>query len=648
MQIDITNDDIEYAERLLLPSGGHFNEERRAFIRCLESRDVVACPGSGKTTALLAKLLILARKAPFADSRGICVLTHTNVAIDLIREKAAAASVSLFHYPNFFGTIQSFVNQFLAVPWYRCEFGRPVVAIDNDRFFSELNHLYAHAFDLRRWLEPKGGLSTLGSYWFNPATLEVGRTLDEPLANLSNSTPTFKKIQSVRKSVLEQGILSFNDAYSLALRYLLKMPDVAKAISSRFCVVLMDEAQDTDEHQFKVLDAAFAPGKVTVQRIGDPNQAIYHDHVQAQAFWFPREPLHFSDSRRYGTTITGLLDAVRLDDSITLQPCPSANSYSPHLIAFEQGEEQSVIPAFASLVMDLTNGLSPSGSCAAIGWIGKDGTTDDKLCIPSYFPQYDRAVRVRNRRFANLLSYAAHAIRLASTERDSVKRFYDVIIQGLVHALDVTAITDPATGCKFTPSMAQEFWKREHRQSFDHFRAQIITEYLSTLQSNLAPICLRNQIVEAIKSVWPSLCAATAFFADDQIDRSVEMDQSIDREPNQFVAQNGIVVDIGTVHSVKGETHYATLYLETKYQKDWDASRLIEFLKGNRPIEQLKKAHHQQNLKIAHVAFSRPTHLLAFACRNSCIRGHEDGLRANGWVIRSVAELCSRYQEPRS
>ena len=104
--MNITNRDIEWTERLLLPDGCHFNDERRAFIRCAGSCDVVACPGSGKTTALLAKLLILATRMPFPDGRGVCVLTHTNVAIDQIKGSAVAVSEVLFRHPNFFGTIQ--------------------------------------------------------------------------------------------------------------------------------------------------------------------------------------------------------------------------------------------------------------------------------------------------------------------------------------------------------------------------------------------------------------------------------------------------------------------------------------------------------------------------------------------------------------
>ena len=98
---------------------------------------------------------------------------------------------------------------------------------------------------------------------------------------------------------------------------------------------------------------------------------------------------------------------------------------------------------------------------------------------------------------------------------------------------------------------------------------------------------------------------------------------------------------MATVHSVKGETHTATLFMETHYYNSTDSVRLIKFLKGSRPLAELQKVRHIQNLKVAHVAFSRPALLLVFACRAESIVGHEHGLRANGWEIRSVSELVS-------
>ena len=112
---NISDDEIRNAEKILLPNGKEFDEERKAFIRNFNTIDLQAVPGSGKTTALLAKLLILERKLPFDDGSGILVLSHTNAAIDEIKEKIQKHCPKLFSYPNFIGTIQSFVDDFLAL-----------------------------------------------------------------------------------------------------------------------------------------------------------------------------------------------------------------------------------------------------------------------------------------------------------------------------------------------------------------------------------------------------------------------------------------------------------------------------------------------------------------------------------------------------
>ena len=56
----ISDQDIEATEELLLPHGAHFPEDARKVIRCWHSADVAACPGSGKTTVLIAILKLLA------------------------------------------------------------------------------------------------------------------------------------------------------------------------------------------------------------------------------------------------------------------------------------------------------------------------------------------------------------------------------------------------------------------------------------------------------------------------------------------------------------------------------------------------------------------------------------------------------------
>lgn len=137
--IDITDDDIRYAERILLPEGKEFDDERKAFIRNLNTIDLQAVPGSGKTTALLAKLLIIERKLPFSDGSGILIISHTNTAIDEIKEKVQKHCPKLFSYPNFIGTIQSFVDTFLAIPMFVHWKGKKPIRIDSEIFWESLH-----------------------------------------------------------------------------------------------------------------------------------------------------------------------------------------------------------------------------------------------------------------------------------------------------------------------------------------------------------------------------------------------------------------------------------------------------------------------------------------------------------------------------
>lgn len=658
MRVEITDDDIAYAEKLLLPVGSKFNDERRAFIRCMESRDVVACPGSGKTTALLAKLLILARKMPFKDGRGICVLTHTNVAIDEIKEKARIASASLFRYPNFFGTIHSFVGAYLAIPAYVDLFGHRDIKIDDEFYRVQSNiEFNKHGLEqngaiysqLKKRLEgiKRPEQRALKQEFFNNLEFKFEdgyvsycRNKRTVVKGKKKPSKSYGPIHSAKYGLLERGYLRYKDIFSLGELHVSNNKDISFPFQKRFAFLFIDEMQDSDESQIKILESVFRQdSEMIIQRIGDPNQAIYHDDSDYDRYWTPRNPLNFSDSRRYGATITHLLSAVRLYDDVTLQPCESIASHPTYLITYQEGEEEDAIRAFSRLCETLSDALPSSGIYKAIGWIGKDRTSDGKLCIPTYFSHFDKSHKAQSNQFSNLISYAAHAVQIADTE--GAKRFIEIILQGITRALDVAVIRDETSGRSYTPATLDHFWKREHEKSFSQFREHMAEYFLQACDSDVTSAALRNQIISAIQHVWPINDKAITFFNEDSINLELEVGNGASHTKNQFVADNGIVIHIGTVHSVKGETHTATLYLETYYQKATDAERLIEFLKGDRPKAQTKKAYHKQNLKIAHVAFSRPTHLLAFACRASSIAGHESSLREYGWVIRTVSELTT-------
>ena len=130
----ISDVEIELIEKLLLPDNAHFQDDAKDVIRCWHSTDVSACPGSGKTTVLLAKLKLLADRMPLENGAGICVLSHTNVAVDEIKKRLKDYSDKLLNYPNFIGTIQSFVDRFVTMPYLKMQTGKNIQVVDDETY----------------------------------------------------------------------------------------------------------------------------------------------------------------------------------------------------------------------------------------------------------------------------------------------------------------------------------------------------------------------------------------------------------------------------------------------------------------------------------------------------------------------------------
>jgi DNA helicase-2/ATP-dependent DNA helicase PcrA len=650
----ITDHDIQRTERLLLPRGCHFNDERRVFLRCMESRDVVACPGSGKTTALLAKLLILSARMPFTDGRGLCVLTHTNVAIDQIKRKAGVAAEALFRHPNFFGTIQEFANRFLAIPAYVARFGQRHIRMDEDLYENRSHHVFFEHKLL--WNGAIFGpiaerIKQLSKEEKISAQIQAFRDLAfrfdgdfvsyvsgrRTLLQGKRPAKNYATIHAAKYGLLKEGYLRYQDAFPLALWYLQQNSTLPDVFAHRFAFVFVDEAQDTNAEQFGMLDAAFADKKRSVvQFLGDPNQAIYNFTVKKDVDWTPgANPINFSDTLRFGSKIAAILGTVRIDNQISLLPNRDRPSLLPYLLTFTQGEEELVLPAFVQLLKDSGLDRQNDGTSLifkAVGWVGKDKRDQGKPCLQFYLPGYQgRTIRSR-RHFKNLLSYIQSQPGIAAVFRNTVLR-------GICQALTVAGIQHPSTNHAFTRNTLL-MWLRDANEPARQELLTLLARWcLQSECRDRRPNEIRDQIATYLRKNWGDLKPSADFdeFVSDEEIELQEWGQPVD---NLF-RDGDITIEVGTVHSVKGETHTATLYLETYYKKT-DSQRLLPFLKGDYPPKLVSKAEHIENLKIAHVAMSRPTHLLAFACCKDSISGHEDALAKNGWQICTVEELCGK------
>ena len=195
-RLEITDEDIRSIARSMECSFD--NEQRQRALKCLSSCDVQAGPGSGKTTLLVAKLAILSTKWPWRD-RGVCVLSHTNVARQEVEKRVThhLTAYHLLNYPHFIGTIQSFIDQFLAIPFLRSQ-SIEVSIIDNGFFAAKASYLLgavyrnAHGFLSRK----KGGEKIAEDLRFEGPDLRLGSAYRS--IPVKDTTQTYQELKKLK------------------------------------------------------------------------------------------------------------------------------------------------------------------------------------------------------------------------------------------------------------------------------------------------------------------------------------------------------------------------------------------------------------------------------------------------------------------
>lgn len=673
----VTTDEIEMAEKLLLPEGETFGgdgSERVKVIQEMEkSCDVVACPGSGKTTVLLAKLLVLANRMPFEDNRGICVLTHTNVAIDEIKKKAGIAGDKLFNYPNFFGTFQKFVDKFLAIPYNSSEYGNRLNKIGREHYLNECKKFFynldwsSHGeYSLRNSLyrEFKYRKDLIG----NEKDLEAfkmfcglrinflekkitkginGKTFRKADTKSENALKAYKEIIEFKESLFIKGVADFDDCYSLALAYIGRKSKLSETFVSRFKYLFVDEMQDTDSHQLKIIKDLFDNSDTIVQYFGDPNQAIYDFSVKKGNVWQPdkdgRKILRISDSKRFGSEIACVLDKLKIDNNITLTSNSKNNTLKPHLLFYKHGEENKILDRFVEIIhnkqhrwINELKGEKPIYK--AIGWVAKERTKNEdnkdnegKLNISSYFPDFEKK-SVQNKQVYDNLKFYLRKNNEAAKEKGA-KIYYDSIVNALLEVLYRGEVKRQVPIAKLEGNETIQSYRESHYTKTSLFEILESKGKLKCLLNKIAcwsneinssPENFNSEVIENVrKYIKKYLHENFGDYNENKVNEFINEPPEDSKRNNTKNTENKVYIfksenpeynvisiEVGTVHSVKGETHTATLYFETYFDKSYESMRYIDILTNARKRGQ---ENHQKTLKMLHVGFSRPTHLLCFA-----------------------------------
>jgi DNA helicase-2/ATP-dependent DNA helicase PcrA len=226
---------------------------------------VLAGPGSGKTTTLAGRFVHLVRQG--IDRRRILALTFTKKAADEMRSRIATA-LDLPSAPDLsIATFHGFAFRHLR--------GNPQIAGLPDRFPLWDTAQQRHVFNSRRmwWNEDVDILDIIAGA--KERLLDVAgfaAEIDEDDHEVLRRAVEFFRVYE--SSLRDAGAIDFADMVPLVVRTMDDNPSYAAAITGAYDHVLVDEYQDINPGQIKLVDRFLASG-VKLWAVGDDDQTLY-------------------------------------------------------------------------------------------------------------------------------------------------------------------------------------------------------------------------------------------------------------------------------------------------------------------------------------------------------------------------------------
>lgn len=316
---------------------------------------VVAGPGSGKTRVLTERVRRILSSSE--EHFRILALTFTNKAANEMTER-------LEEFPDinqraFIGTLHSFCSEVLASR------GKPVGIEKLPNIFEQyadrrqvLHRAVMASPDLTHELKNAGDSSErdrLLSRWL----VRIGEFKNRlVLPEMVNDDIERRVYQAYDAELRASDAVDYDDLLLLTYRLLIERPKVADFYRRQYRYIFIDEAQDLNEAQYRVIQALCGPRFRNIMMVGDPKQAIF--------VWAGADP-HYLDlfEKDFGA------ERIRMDDNFRSSRCVvnSARALSPdyeiegqlpiegevRLIAGQDEEDE------AHLVLDYLEGLLNHG-----------------------------------------------------------------------------------------------------------------------------------------------------------------------------------------------------------------------------------------------------------------------------------------------
>ncbi len=241
-------------------------EEQQSAVEVERHLLLAACPGSGKTRVILAKLLGLAdtvEKSP----RFIGCITYTNAAVDEIESRLRVYGTNTSSEKCDVSTIHSFCLQHILRPYSWLVAELPPT-------FKVLTREIADFEQIVQAVEDHFGRSTMARTFDDYESLRADVDGEPAGDGFEHGIVTRDSAILYWEFVRARGFLDFAMILFYSLRILREHPFVAKGIAARFEWLLVDEFQDTTDVQLAIFRELHRHLTTKFFMVGDHNQSI--------------------------------------------------------------------------------------------------------------------------------------------------------------------------------------------------------------------------------------------------------------------------------------------------------------------------------------------------------------------------------------
>ncbi len=236
-------------------------EEQRSAVKYNNNALIVACPGSGKTRTLVAKLVHCLDEVR-DTSRKIACLTYTNAAVYEIEnrlrqygkcgdeEYCDVATIHSFCLVNILNCFHFHIPEYVS--------GFNVISPDSDEYQKIVNDVLAEY-----------GIPLQFREYFESFSREPdGTPIVPPDIDTEIAISFWDRLQV-------KGFIDFPNIIYNSFRLLREKPSIAYALSCKYAWFLVDEFQDTSALQVDIFRKIAESGHSKFFLVGDPCQSIY-------------------------------------------------------------------------------------------------------------------------------------------------------------------------------------------------------------------------------------------------------------------------------------------------------------------------------------------------------------------------------------